>query len=160
MLTILGSLLGFAGSTIPSIVDHFKAKEENKLTLEVLRMQGELAKEKADIDLIKFRAMAQDNEHQRLINHDIALANSKGPLSWLRTSVRPVITYLFFALFATVKVASMNVALEEARGADGVLDAKEFNIAMEQVWDDETAGIFAAIISFWFGRRALEKKGS
>jgi hypothetical protein len=26
------------------------------------------------------------------------------------------------------------------------------------VWDSETQGIFAAIISFWFGSRALEKR--
>jgi hypothetical protein len=28
---------------------------------------------------------------------------------------------------------------------------------MNHVWDDETQAIFAAIISFWFGSRAIEK---
>ena len=28
MLTVLGSLLGFAGSAVPSVIDYFKDKEE------------------------------------------------------------------------------------------------------------------------------------
>ena len=31
MLTLLGSLLGFAGSTVPSILDLFKEKDEKNL---------------------------------------------------------------------------------------------------------------------------------
>ena len=30
MLTVLGSLLGFAGSAVPSVIDYFKDKEEKK----------------------------------------------------------------------------------------------------------------------------------
>ena len=30
MLTVLGSLLGFAGSAVPSVIDFFKEKEQKK----------------------------------------------------------------------------------------------------------------------------------
>jgi hypothetical protein len=32
-----------------------------------------------------------------------------------------------------------------------------FNDAIQLLWDDDTKAIFAAIISFWFGSRALDK---
>ena len=157
MLSLIGSIIGFAGSVVPGVLDHYKKKEDNKIKLEVMKMQADLMREKADIDLIKFHAMAEDNEHQRLINHDIAIA--KGPLAWLRSSVRPTITYMFFALFAAVKIAALN----EAMYPSNVIDANgnpvkpvPFATAIETVWDEETQAIFAAIISFWFGSRAIE----
>ena len=33
----------------------------------------------------------------------------------------------------------------------------DFAEAINLLWDDETKAIFAAIISFWFGSRAIEK---
>ena len=33
----------------------------------------------------------------------------------------------------------------------------DFSEAINLLWDDETKAIFAAIISFWFGSRAIEK---
>ena len=32
-----------------------------------------------------------------------------------------------------------------------------FYEAMKSTWDEETQAIFAAIISFWFGSRAIQK---
>ena len=42
MLTVLGSLLGFAGSAVPSIIDMFKEKEDatHLLALEAMRELG------------------------------------------------------------------------------------------------------------------------
>lgn len=160
MLSIIGAIIGFAGSTLPSVIDHFKQKESNRLTLDVIKAQGELAKVNSDIDLMKYHATSRDTEHSRLIEHDIALANQTGALNWLRSSVRPIITYLFFFLFATVKISAIIVVLNYADvNKDGNIDPVEFNTAMQEVWDEETQGIFAAIISFWFGRRAMEKMG-
>ena len=114
----------------------------------MMKIQGEMLQVKADIDLKMFNEMASDNEHARLIEHDIAMQSDTGFFAGLRKSVRPMITYMFFALFAAVKVSSLMVALE-TQG--------DFNSAITVVWDDETQAIFAAIISFWFGSRALEK---
>jgi len=36
-------------------------------------------------------------------------------------------------------------------------DGVDFNNAIAILWDDDTKAIFAAIISFWFGSRALDK---
>jgi hypothetical protein len=149
MITLLGSLLGFFGSAVPQIFEFFQKKEKNKLDLQLMQMQAELLKQSADIDLMKFKTRALDDEHARLIEHDIAMQKDTGIAAGLRKSVRPVITYLFFALFALVKVSTLWVAWHT--------DAS-FHQAVLLVWDSETQGIFAAIISFWFGSRALEKR--
>jgi len=149
MLSLLGSLIGFAGSSLPSIFEFFNKKQSNKMMLKNMEMQAELLKMNAEIDLEKFKVRAIDDEHARLINHDIAMQNDTGVMAGLRKSVRPVITYLFFSLFAAVKISSLMVAIE---------DTGSFHTAIESIWDEETQAIFAAIISFWFGSRALEKR--
>ena len=148
MLSLLGTLVGFAGSAVPAILGHFGEKEKNKKDLEMMKMQSELMKQNADIDMTKFQMRALDDEHARLIQHDIAMQEDQGPLAWLRKSVRPVITYLFFGLFAAVKIATLMHGMESGQ---------DFYAAITIVWDEETQAIFAAIISFWFGSRAMSK---
>ena len=63
MLTVLGSLLGFAGSAVPSVIEYFTKKQENKKQIELARVQAELAQQNADIDLTKFQMRAVDDEH-------------------------------------------------------------------------------------------------
>ena len=48
MLSIIGSLLGFAGSAAPAVMDHFKSKQNNKLELDKMRLHAELRKEGYD----------------------------------------------------------------------------------------------------------------
>nr|VFK48440.1 MAG: hypothetical protein BECKTC1821D_GA0114238_106110 [Candidatus Kentron sp. TC] len=66
----------------------------------------------------------------------------------LRASVRPIITYAFFILFATVKTAALFKLLDQ--GVD-------LTSGLIAVWDVETQALFAAVMSFWFGQRALAK---
>jgi len=146
--TILGAVTGFGGSVVPAVIDFFKDKNESKVRLEEMKMKAELMKAGVEIDLKKFQARAKDDEHARLIAHDISLQDDKGLMAGLRKSVRPVITYAFFLLFCAVEGVMIYHALQQ--GTDIVA-------VMQHVWDDETQAIFAAIISFWFGSRALEK---
>ena len=80
------------------------------------------------------------------------IGKDSGFFGGMRKSVRPVITYLFFGLFAAVKGTSIFVLL-----GDQELTAVSLNAALVKVWDPETQAMFAAIISFWFGSRAIEK---
>jgi hypothetical protein len=69
-------------------------------------------------------------------------------MSGLQKSVRPVITYCFFALFTVIEY---NLLQEALRTGTPMVEA------LDILWDDDTKAIFAAIISFWFGSRAIEK---
>lgn len=148
MLSLLGSLLGFAGSAVPAITDHFASKEDRKHELDKMRMMAELRKEGYDFDIKMYETMGADKEHERLIQHDISINKGTGIISGLQKSVRPVITYAFFGLFATIEITLLMNAIEMGT---------PFNEAIQLLWDAETKAIFAAIISFWFGSRAIEK---
>ena len=148
MLSLLGSLLGFASSAVPAVTDHFANKESRKHELEKMKQMAELRKQGYELDMQFYEKMGADEEHKRLIQHDTAIMNSTGWTSALQKSVRPVITYAFFGLFATIEITLLLNAIEMGT---------PFNEAINLLWDEETKAIFAAIISFWFGSRAVEK---
>ena len=50
-----------------------------------------------------FQAQAKDKEHERLIQHDMVLQQGTGFIGGLARSVRPIITYAFFLLFAVIE---------------------------------------------------------
>jgi hypothetical protein len=148
MSALLGSLLGFGGSIVPAITDYFGKKQDQKFELQKMEKQAELIKNGYTHEMQMFDQQANDKEHQRLIDHDISINKGTGFMSALQKSVRPVITYSYFALFAMVEIT----LLKHAISAD-----VPFNEAVTLVWDEDTQAIFAAIISFWFGNRAIEK---
>ena len=101
-----------------------------------------------DHEMKMYEQQGADKEHDRLIQHDISINKGTGIIAGLQKSVRPVITYAFFGLFATIEITLLMQALE--KGTD-------FAQAIQLLWDEDTKAIFAAIISFWFGSRAIEK---
>ena len=162
MLSLLGSLLGFGGSVIPGILDSFKKKQDQKYELKKLEVQAQINREnlehqaKIQKEMGKqkfelFQAQAKDKEHERLIQHDIVLQQGTGFISGLARSVRPIITYAFFLLFAVIEGTLLYSALQ---------GGTDFQEAINILWDEDTKAIFAAIISFWFGSRAIDKNRS
>jgi len=147
---LLGSLLGLTGSLVPAITDHFKAKRDNEFELKKMEKMAELRAAGFDHDMKMFETQAADNEHARLIAHDISINQGTGVIAALQKSVRPIITYCFFGLFAVIEVTLLMNAMNAEDGVD-------FSNAIAILWDDDTKAIFAAIISFWFGSRALDK---
>jgi len=145
---LIGSLLGFGGSLVPAITDHFKSKRDNEFELKKMEKMAELRAAGFDHDMEMFQTQAADNEHARLIQHDISINQGTGIIANLQKSVRPIITYSFFILFAIIEWNLLQQALETGALMGDALDA---------LWDEDTKAIFAAIISFWFGSRAVEK---
>lgn len=143
MLTLLGSLLGFLSAGLPKLFEFFQQKQDNQLKMQMLQAQLEARKAGQEFDLKVFHETKDFEEQKLLIQHDIAMKDN-----FLSASVRPVITYLFFFIFAAVKVSMIWHAV--STGTD-------FYNAMQMTWDEETQAIFAAIISFWFGSRAMQK---
>lgn len=143
MLTLLGSLLGFLSAGLPKLFEFFQQKQDNQLKMQMLQAQIEARKSGQEFDLKVFHEKKDFDEQRILIEHDIAMKDN-----WLSSSVRPIITYLFFFIFASVKISMIWHAI--STGTD-------FYSAMQMTWDDETQAIFAAIISFWFGSRAMQK---
>ena len=111
MSALLGSLLGFGGSIVPAITDYFGKKQDQKFELARMEKQAELIKRGYTHEMQMFDQQANDKEHERLIQHDISINLGTGFISGLQKSVRPVITYSFFTLFAIVEVTLLQKAL-------------------------------------------------
>jgi hypothetical protein len=147
--TVIGSLLGFAGSAIAPIVGLFQQKAAAKLEIEKMEQAAKLAQAGFKQEQIMYQLTSRDEEHQRLLDHDVAISKGTGFVAGLQKLVRPLITYAFFGLFATVKMSVLYVAME---------NGEQFSEAINYVWDETTQVIFATIICFWFGNRVYEKK--
>lgn len=146
--TVLGSVLGFAGSALAPVVSYFEKKNAGKLEINKLEKAIEMKNLGFEQDQIMYGLQARDNEHKRLIDHDMAISKGTGIVASIQKLVRPLITYAFFALFATVEGSLLYNAMQSG---------DNFTIAIGYVWDEDTKAIFAAVMSFWFGQRAFEK---
>lgn len=148
MLTLLGSLLGFLSSTFPEFLKLFRDSQDRKHELAILDRQMEQQRLGHSHRLEEIQIAADVAETQALYSY----ANHPTGSPWveaLQASVRPVITYAFFLVFAVVKVSALATLLQ----TDGVTLA----VALQATWDEETQALFAAVMSFWFGSRQISK---
>jgi len=146
MLSLLGSVLGFGTSFLPKVMDFFQDKQDKKHELAIMEVQIRQQKEVAvqQLEMVNVEADIREIEaiQKSVQNTDIKWIDG------LRGSVRPVITYCFFALFIFVEISAY-VSLT----ASGISSLQ----AVQLVWSDEVMCLFAAVISFWFGGRAINR---
>jgi hypothetical protein len=161
MLTLVSTLLGFASGGLPKVLDFVQDRGDKKHELALMAMQRErelaLAKEgfiaQAKVEEIKTEQIAMQTQAQEKLamwKHDMKIG--EGASTWvinLRASVRPVVTYLFVGLLIVVDIAGIWYAY-----STGVAFAE----AMDMLFNDDEMAILAAIIAFWFGSQAFNKK--
>lgn len=148
MFAIIGSLLGFGTSFAPKILETINKKQEQKHELDKMRASAEIKMQMQDAEFDFQKDMAAHEEHKRLIEHDIAISKETGFFAGLKKGVRPIITYCFFGFFLFYKTVLVMEALSSGQSLSDISDV---------IWDEQSQAIFAAIISFWFGSRAIEK---
>ncbi len=147
MLSLLGSLLGFGTSFLPKVMDYFQDRSDKKHELMVMEVQIKQQKELA-IQKLEMVNVEADIREVEALQKSMQTPTGVKWVDGLRGSVRPVITYCFFLLFCFVEVSAY-LALT-ASGVSG-LDA------LNAVWDEDTKALFAAVIAFWFGGRAVAR---
>ncbi len=148
MLTLLGSLLGFITSAFPQLLGLIKDWQDRRHEPAILDRQMEMQRQGHTQRLEEIAVAADIAESQALYRHDAQPSGVKW-VDGLRSSVRPMITYAFFLLFAAVKGSGLYLLI----AVEGLVLAE----ALPRIWDDETAALFAAVVSFWFGARSLAK---
>jgi hypothetical protein len=151
MISLLGTLLGFGTSIVPEILGFFKQKQANAQELAIIEAKAKYAEQLSTLKIQELDAQAEIEETKGLYAHDRSI-DAGGFVNALRGSVRPVLTYLFFVAFASVK-GVLIYAMVSNQSVDWVT-------AVQFAWDDETQAIFSAIIAFWFGNRAMSKARS
>ena len=143
MISLIGSLLGFASGVVPEIVGYFRKQQDHEFELELYAAKAKYAEALTANKLKELDLKAEIQELKSLYKHDQTLKTDNGFISALRASVRPVITYFFFFTFVGVELSVIFNLVEPA--------------LIDKIWSDNTAGLFAAVLSFWFGSRAMSK---
>lgn len=144
--TFIGSLAGFSASVVPHVFELWKESQVHKHTMEQKQLDLQAAEKGYEFELKKEETTASTDELKALLTHDSKLEGSKWLVD-LRASVRPVVTYLFMLLFVFVKIATFIRFVFYA-------DVNPVT-AIEMLWDSETVALFSAVLSFWFGSRAM-----
>tara|TARA_R110000787_G_scaffold104629_1_gene211863 strand:+ start:1294 stop:1662 length:369 start_codon:yes stop_codon:yes gene_type:complete len=115
----------------------------------MLEAKAQYASQLSTLKLQELDAEADIAETKGLYAHDTALAAKGGWVVGLQASVRPVVTYLFMLAFLSVKGGMVYSLI--------FIQSVDWSTALEVSWNGETQALFAAIMSFWFGNRAMGK---
>lgn len=145
MTTLLASLIGFFSSFFPALVKLWQDKSDKQHELAILQLQMQSAQADRDV-----------RREEIGVNADIAESAAlyqtyRTGVTWvdaLNGTVRPVITYAFFFEYALVKYLQYTV----------IGDHAPLFQYLDTLWTQEDQAIFAGIISFYFGQRAMNKR--
>lgn len=171
MMTLLSTLISFLMSGTPKLIEYFQDKSDKKHELELARMQTERELQmlergyaaQARVEEIKTEQVeletnavttqavigAQQAEMQSLYAHDIAIG--EGASQWvtdLRAATRSILTLGFYFLLVLIDLGIF---------IHGYRTNADFTEMANQLWDEDTRIMFAAIITFHFGGRAFGK---
>ena len=147
LLALLSPLFGAAVNLLPSLLGMFEKAQANKHEIELTRLKLDVAIQTAQLGIDLEEVKAATIEGQSVRDHDSKLDGGV-IINALRASIRPVVTYIFFAMFVVIKISAAYVMINTGADIPTMLNA---------VWDNETIALFGAIMGFWFGSRAIEK---
>lgn len=143
MVTLLGSLIGFISALVPDALKLLRDQKDKQHELKILEMQMEQQRQGHSQRLEEIRIQAEATETQALYQ------TYHVGVTWvdaLNGTVRPVLAYAFFVLYAMVKLLQFHA-----------LGVQPFPWQITSLWNAEDQAIFAGIISFYFGQRAMSK---
>ena len=144
MITLLASLAGFLSSLIPDIMKYFIDKNDKKHEIQILEYQMQIQKINAGKHLEEIISANNISDTQAIYK------TYKTGISWVDAfngTVRPVLAYAFFSIYAFIKFLQYKV----------ISTAINMGNIVEILWTLEDQAIFAGIISFYFGQRAISK---
>lgn len=144
MITLLSALMGFFGSAMPEFLKLYQEKKDREHQLLIMDRQMEQAVAGHSQRLEEVR-IAEDSKQLSTLYQ-----TWKTNIAWvdaLNGTVRPVLAYAFFLLYFTVKCMQFSM-----------MDiAAPLPWQIEALWGEEDRAIFAGIIAFYYGQRAMRK---
>ena len=144
MFTLLGSLIGFLSAAFPDFLKMWQESADRKHELVILEMQMARAAQGHTNRLEEINAEADIAESRALYK------TFYSGIRWvdaLNGTVRPVLAYAFFILYFIIKCMQFSMV--------DLIDPLPWQMAY--LWSVEDQAIFAGIISFYFGQRAMSK---
>ncbi|MDB4312233.1 hypothetical protein N9937_02260 [bacterium] len=146
MFTLISSLLGFGTSFLPKVLGFFEEKRDQAHELAVMSAQLEQQLQLGQQKIQMTHVDADIREIEAL--HKEHASTTRKSSQWvinLSASVRPIITYAFFIEFAVLTLC-VNMDWMTL-------------VQYKMIWTEEFGGIFAAVVSFWFGSRTFNRRG-
>ena len=153
--TILGGALGAVARLAPEVIKYFDSKNERShelrlgeqnLRLVELQQKGQLAIADRTAEQAQFVSAMQ------AMQAGIEAQGKPTGIKWvdaMAATVRPIITYWLFLLYAMVKAAMISIAIESQVGIEKALLAS---------WGPADDAMLSAILTFWFVGRVWERK--
>lgn len=156
MLTIIGSLIGFLGSFAPKLLQMWQDKKDKAHELAVMQLQIQ-SQEKLGAQKLEEVRVGAESEEMKSLYQSAKIVPSDLVWKWVNSilvlldgSVRPVLTFAYFALYGLIKYT-------QAASVSAFYSNISFATALAKTWTEEDQAIFATIISFWFSGRMLQK---
>jgi hypothetical protein len=150
--SLIGGLFGGILRLAPEVFKLFDKKNERAHELRMVEAEMEFAKIRGEIAMRQVEAqmtMAEmDTMAQAFKEQSETAKNAGWFVSAISALVRPTVTYSFLALYASVKIASFLIAIDQ----NG--NWKEVLVTM---WGADDLAVFNMIISFWFVGRVYER---
>ena len=145
---IVGALLGFFGSILPEALKVFQDRQDKKHELAILEMQMKQQTQGHIHKLEEIYTQADIKRQTAVYQHDASLKSGYKWVDALRASVRPVLAYSFFGLYATIKLLTVLTFYNNGVELAGILDL---------IWTAVDAEIFASVVAFYFSSRAIQR---
>ena len=144
MVTIFASIVGFISSIFPDLIRMMFDRSDKNHELNLLERKLRLTKAGLAVDVEGLGLAADRNESKALYG------TYKTGITWvdaLNGTVRPMLAYSFFFLYAASKYLQY-ISLEASN---------EIVKHIDIICGAEDQAIFAGIISFYYGQRAIAK---
>jgi hypothetical protein len=152
METLLGGVFGGLLRLAPEALKFFDRKNERAHELAMVDAEMKFAQVKGEIAMRQTEAqmtMAEVEAIGEAFKEQSATAQAAGKVvAAISALVRPFVTYLFVIAYATVKIATFSIALEQGG------NWKEVLLGM---WDVDDMAVLNMILSFWFVGRVYER---
>lgn len=155
--TLLGGLTGGLFRLAPEVLKFFDAKNERAHELAMQDKAIEFEKLRGDQKMDELHAQGQlalDAGGVQALVESIKGQAAKTGIAWvdaMSSSVRPILTYWFMALYCGAKVSTIVAASQSGLPWVDVL---------RQAWTEADQALWAGVLNFWFVGRVFERMGA
>jgi hypothetical protein len=151
--TLLGGVFGGLLRVVPEFLKWLDRKGEREHELKMMDRQLEFEKFRISGKLAEIEAAGRAVFDKAALGALREAVKAQGMVTagfagLLSASVRPVITYAFFTIWAAIKIGAFVTAME--LGATWIT-------ALGAVWTEADQALWAGILNFWFMGRVFEK---
>ncbi len=152
--TLLGGLLGGAFRLAPEVLKWFDRQGERGHELAMQDKALEFEKLRGAQRMSEIGAASDGAWNTgviEILRDAVRTQGEKTGVAWadaLSSTVRPVITYWFMALYCAAKTAAFAAALSAGAGWD---------TAVLHAWTEADQALWAGVLNFWFLGRVFDK---